>query len=84
MMDRMNRSMSPTAQSHALGSFSQLGVFHNHGGVNSNAHLGLIPTAAEEIIKLKKEVRATFIFYHLNFIFIYIYIPIASFEVSRV
>lgn len=57
MLDRVNRSMSPTSQSHAIGSFSQLGLFHNHAGPNnSNAHHGLISTAAEDILKLKKEV----------------------------
>jgi hypothetical protein len=57
-MDRLNRSLSPTCQSQAIGSFSQLGLFHN-GGVNvsqSNAHLGIMPTAAEDILRLKKEV----------------------------
>lgn len=58
-MDRMNRSMSPTSQSHIIGSFSQLGVFHNLGGPNGsgNTHLSIAQSgAAEDIIKLKKEV----------------------------
>ena len=51
------RSLSPTSQSQAIGSFSQLAVFHNGSNYNqSNAHLGMMPTAAEDIIKLKKEV----------------------------
>ena len=49
--------MSPTSQSHAIGSFSQLAAFH--GG---QSNVGLMPSATEEIIKLKKEV----IRYHLS------------------
>lgn len=58
MLDRINRSMSPTSQSYALSSMSQLGHFANHGGPHASMHYPPLPpsTSAEDFMKLKKEV----------------------------
>jgi len=58
MLDRINRSMSPTSQSYALSSMSQLGLFANHGGPHASMHYPPHPptVSAEDMLKVKKEV----------------------------